>query len=325
MKSQRINWKEIAETSYTEAEKYYRQYNTPLTLRGLFYILVSKDIIPNTKTAYKTLSSVLSKKRYTGEFPWYLIADVTRKANYLEKWEETPIQLTEEELRQKIKEIIETSVEYSINAWEDQPHRIIITLEKEALYNAIETFISEWEWGVYSLRCTKGFNSATDMNKIATMINTIYLSNQTPVILVISDFDPSGEEIYRDIKRRINLLTDTNNIIIEKILVTKEQIQKYNLPYTPESMDEIKKLQRDPRFKKFHNTHGLMRVEIDAIVSLYPEETKKIIINSIKKYFDQEIYETITLKRLKEKQRTAEEIKKRNQELLKKLLGDRNE
>ena len=148
-----IDWSHVIQVAHEEASNYYSNFGTALTLRGLFYILVSKNIIPNTKNAYKSLSRVLSRERYKGNFEWYLIADTTRKSEYLEKWEEEPQQLSEEELRQKIMEILENSVTYSVNAWEDQPYRIIIVLEKEALYDTFRTFLRDFEWGVYSLRC----------------------------------------------------------------------------------------------------------------------------------------------------------------------------
>ena len=97
--SKRLNWEEIAKISYHEAKNYHSQQGDSLTLRGLFYILVSKNVIPNTKSSYKTLSDVLAKKRYKGEFPAYLLKDVTRKTSYLEQIERYAQELSEEDIK----------------------------------------------------------------------------------------------------------------------------------------------------------------------------------------------------------------------------------
>ena len=163
-----------------------------------------------------------------------------------------------------------------------------------------------------------------DMNRIAEIVREIkYNKNQTPVILVLSDFDPSGEEIHSDVQRRLRMLSNVEDLIIEKVMVTREQIERYNLPHTPESQEEIQKLQRDPRFKKFSNLYGLMRVELDAMTSLQPEEAKRILIQAINKYFNQNIYQNITMKRLQEMEARARETRKINEEILKKILGEK--
>ena len=51
-----IDWSHVIQVAHEEASNYYSNFGTALTLRGLFYILVSKNIIPNTKNAYKSLS-----------------------------------------------------------------------------------------------------------------------------------------------------------------------------------------------------------------------------------------------------------------------------
>ncbi len=51
----------LVEIALKEAEAYYNQYGTSLTLRGLFYILVSKNVIPNTVSAYKSFQMFLQK------------------------------------------------------------------------------------------------------------------------------------------------------------------------------------------------------------------------------------------------------------------------
>jgi hypothetical protein len=61
----RTGWAPIIERA---AEIVY-SYATSVTLRQLFYRLVSEQVIPNTQTAYKRLSALTAEARRAGEFP----------------------------------------------------------------------------------------------------------------------------------------------------------------------------------------------------------------------------------------------------------------
>jgi len=327
-KSKRINWSEIAKISYHEAKNYYEREGFAPTLRAIFYILVGKNIIPNTKSAYKTFSDILAKLRYKEEFPHYLITDDTRETSFLEKLEKYAQELSEEELKQKLKELVESYSSYSINIWEDQPKRIIMCAEKNTIYKILRNWINEFTYeglplGIYNLRSMRGFDSATDVINVAKLVSKLRKDGYIPVIMIISDFDPSGEEIYFDFSKRIRELSGVQDLVIEKIMITKEQITKYNLPSTPEAKDELEKLRRDPRYKKFVEQHGLMRVEVDALLGINPEEMKRIIYESILKHFDKSIFEQKTKPRIQEANQKSEEAKKNMMEKVKKILGDK--
>jgi hypothetical protein len=135
--------RELVEIALKEAEAYYRQQGTALTLRGLFYILVSKNVIPNTVYSYQKLSRVLAQARYRGEFPWSLLKDTTRRSIHMESltyFQTKP--LTPEEIKKFIERFIENYYDFSINPWENQKHRVVVALEKEALADAVSKFIS---------------------------------------------------------------------------------------------------------------------------------------------------------------------------------------
>ena len=328
MKKERINWREVVREARKVAENFYTKYNEPLTLRGIFYQLVSLEVIPNTKSAYKGLSRVLSKARYRGEFPWHLIKDETRPRFTLETFEGYPTRpLSEDELKKILERYIESYMNVEVNPWEDQPYRIIVVLEKQALMDIVMSFIREvFEFGVYKLIVIRGYDSATDIRQIAEYVKRIVSGKKIAVVLMLTDFDPSGEDITRDLRERISRLVHNDvedKTIFEKIAVTLDQIEKYNLPSTPESTEEITKMQRDPRFKKWK--YGLFRVELDALVSLVPEEFKKILKAAIEKYFDYDIYEKVTKRREEELKKKAEEYRRQTYDNLRKLIGEGRE
>jgi hypothetical protein len=332
--------KELLSEAYRVAEEYFNQYGTALTLRGLFYILVSKGVIPNTVSSYKRLSDVLAKARYNGEFPWYLIKDVTRRRVHLELSTYYPTRpLTPEELRSILESYINSYTDVSVNPWDDQSHRVIVVVEKEALADTITQFINEvFPFGVYQVRIIRGYDSATDIYELSNTVASIP-DNQKPVILMFSDYDPSGEDIARDFIDRLKKLSK-RDVIYEKVAVKLDHIIDLQLPCKPESLDEIAKMRRDPRYKSYiasiqelasrdervrklvemYGSHEI-RVELDALAALRPNEFKQIIRESIEKYFDWDTYNIVTKKREEELKAKASEVKAQSLDSLKKLLG----
>ncbi|MEM4847064.1 MAG: hypothetical protein QW794_04835 [Thermosphaera sp.] len=248
---------DLVEIARREAEEYLQKNGIAVTLRGLFYILVSKNVLPNTKSAYKRLSEVIAKARYEKRFPAHLIRDVTRSSAYLERTEYHPTELTEEELRRLIESALESYSTYSLNPWKDQPKRVIILVEKEAQYELVKKVVAEgFEHGVYKIVFSRGYDSATDMINLAGEIKSLNDDGYKAVLLIITDFDPSGEDIARDYVERLRYIEPDLDFEAEKVAVTREQIEKFNLPCTPESQEELEKLQRDPRYKKFVDRWG---------------------------------------------------------------------
>jgi len=279
------------------------------TLRELFYTLSSRGIIPHTKSSYKMLSRVLSERRYRGEFPFHYIRDTTRVSEYLEKGEYYAQELDAEELKKRFLNYIESLASYSINPWVDQKNRIIVVIEKEATMSMVKSLIQRsFPHGVYNIRFTRGYDSATDVKAVAELVEAIYAMGYNPVLLLFGDFDPSGEDIVRDFVRRVGMLSKAS-FTWEKVAVTKEQVEKYKLPYRPEDEPSIKKLMKDPRFKGW--IYGLYRVELEALFNTEKVSiAEEIVKNTIEKYFDWKIFEEKTKPRMK----MAEEMSKKAKE-----------
>lgn len=332
----------LIKAALKEAEEYYIRQRTSPTLRGLFYILVSKNVIPNTQSAYKKLSKCVAEARYYGEFPWYLIKDTTRKYYYLEKQSQYPTNpLSPEDLKRVLEHYINQYSNVTVNPWEDQKHRIVIVVEKEALGDVIMRFIGEvWPFGIYQVRVIRGYDSATDAYDIAVTID-LMPENITPVILHLGDFDPSGEDIARDLRERVIMLMKRKNVIFEKVAVTIDQIIELGLPANPESAEEVEKMRRDARYKTYiknvkelvkrdprvkklieemYKTYEI-RVELDALVALYPDKFKEILRRAIEKYFDWGVYEKVTKPKEEELSKKAEGLRRQSLESLSKLIG----
>src|SRR6185437_13447042 len=99
----------------------FSQQGYDLTLRQLFYQLVSRDIIPNTQNDYKNIGTLISDARMAGLINWDHIVDRTRNLMKNAHWEK-PSSLVESAASQ-----------YSTDKWENQDDYCEVFIEKQAL------------------------------------------------------------------------------------------------------------------------------------------------------------------------------------------------
>src|SRR3990167_1036865 len=66
----------------------YDAQKIKMTLRQLFYQLVSRDIIPNTVKEYKKLGDLLTDARYAGLVDWDAIEDRIRVPQMHPEWDD---------------------------------------------------------------------------------------------------------------------------------------------------------------------------------------------------------------------------------------------
>jgi hypothetical protein len=124
-------------------------------------------------------------------------------------------------------------------------------------------------------------------------------------ILYFGDYDPSGGGMDEDLNNRLQRLIDKNGyrdikIDFQRIAVTKDQIEPYNLPEDIDAKTR-EKLERDPRAAKFLEKHGELRqVELDALPAIVPDEFRQLILDSVDEFFDDDIHEEM-LKEIEDK------------------------
>lgn len=111
-------------------------------------------------------------------------------------------------------------------------------------------------------------------------------------IIYLGDFDPSGEDISRHIRQGLNFF-GLKKIPIDRLAVTKNQIEQFYLPPVPTDKDTIEKLeQRDRRTPGFIERHGrLYAVELEALS--YKPEFRQLLINTVDKLYVKSIYQEL--------------------------------
>ena len=240
----------------------YQEQGYKLTLRQLYYQLVSKNIIANIDTEYKTLSRLLTKGRMGGMVDWDAIEDRLRQP-YIPYWVEN------------ISDAINDTVHsYRLNRQEGQENYIEVWCEKDAISNVLKRVIRYYH---IHLMVNRGYSSCSSMYDAYNRIGSH--TEQTLHILYCGDHDPSGLDMIRDITERL-MRFGLSDINIKHIAITKEQIEEYNPPPNPAKLS-------DTRAAKYIMEHGSVSWEVDA---LRPDVLHQIVTDNIEELVDMKLF-----------------------------------
>lgn len=166
----------------------YRRNGDNLTLRQLYYQLVSRDIIPNHDKVYKKLSSLKDNVVYAGMADWDIFEDRGR----------VPITTYfENDVAGALKR---TAAWYNLNKQRGQPNHIEVWTEKDAISGILGKVTRPY---TIDLVVNKGYSSSTAMYQAYCRFIKAIEKGQKVKILYFGDHDPSGLDMIRDIKERI--------------------------------------------------------------------------------------------------------------------------
>lgn len=236
----------------SQAEAIITQYQAQgfsLTLRQLYYQFVARVLIPNTEQSYKKLGNIVSDARRAGLIDWDAIVDRTRHLRELSSWDDP----------QGILESAKNS--YHRDLWANQDKRVEVWIEKDALIGVIEGICNETDAPFFSCR---GYVSDSEMWGAAMRMTRYYKEHrQDVVVLHLGDHDPSGIDMTRDIKERLELFVlGSVNIEVRRIALTMEQIEELNPPPNPAKVT-------DSRYKGYVAQYGDKSWELDALEPQY--------------------------------------------------------
>jgi hypothetical protein len=227
----------------------------PMTVRQLFYRLVSEGVIDKTETEYKaTVGRLLTAMRKDGEIPYAWIADHTRWVRRAPSFSslEDALQLTAETYRRSL--------------WNNQDSYVEIWLEKDALAGVVFEQTAHYD---VPLLVTRGYPSLSYLHTAAEAIN----SQHKPVfIYYFGDHDPSGVDIPRKVESSLREMASEAEIHFEVVAVTPDQIDTFNLPTRPTK-------KTDTRARKFKGES----VEVDAIP---PQDLRVLVRECIEGHLD---------------------------------------
>lgn len=286
----------------------YQQQNLRLTLRQLYYQLVSKNTIRNEEKSYKNLGSVVSDARLAGLLDWDAIEDRVRVPRPPPEWESIA-DLTASALRQ-----------YRLPRWKGQQNYVELWVEKDALAGVLRPIALEYH---VTLMVNRGYSSQSAMYEAAKRFleacgspndecHTCYGDkdcstcagtgkdgkkkcfdcegrkvcqncdgrgfdeyarkqyDRQPILLYLGDHDPSGEDMVRDVRDRLEMF-GVRGIEVRKLALNMAQVKHYNPPPNPAKVT-------DSRAAEYIKKHGASSWEVDA---LPPNVLAQIIRNAL--------------------------------------------
>jgi hypothetical protein len=233
----------------------------PMTVRQVFYQATVRGLVEKADTGYSKVQTDLTIMRRAGDLPYDYLADNTR-------WQRKPLTFggVEEALQH-------TAQFYRKSLWVNADCYVEIWLEKDALAGDAYPVTAAFD---VPLMVARGYASLSFLHTAAEYINGL---DVPACIYHCGDFDPSGVNAAEKIEDTLRELAPDADIYFQRIAVTPEQIEEWELPARPTKTT-------DTRSKGF----GEISVELDAID---PNELRQLVQAAIEEHLPAEQYEVL--------------------------------
>lgn len=223
-----------------------REY-VPLTLRQVFYQMVGKEYIENTKPEYQMLSILIKWARIDEFIPWEMIEDRVRAFHDF-----SGLKTKEEYIWQELREFLGR---YRRDILQTQDKYLEVWIEKDALSSLFSKVCYPYTVPVVVCR---GFSSVSFLNDFRERLSQ--REDKVPVMLYFGDFDPSGVEMLDAMKITLKEELRIDDIVSKRIALLREDIFTYKLPHNPFALKKT-----DTRARKHIERYGELAVELDAM------------------------------------------------------------
>ena len=243
----------------------YKAQGFDLSLRQLYYQLVVKNYIPNTKGSYKNLGNLLRNARLAGFVDWSMIVDRSRR-QIIEPYWRNP------------KHILDDSVSwFQIDPWDNQPVHMELLIEKDALSGILIPVTRQLN--IY-FTATIGYPSISILHRMSKRLLHYLDEGKDIYILHMADHDPSGIDMTRDLADRLEMFTGYP-IVVERLALTSIQIKQHNPPENPVKL-------KDTRANTYIDEHGHSSWELDA---LEPSVLAELVNNFVDGHRDEDLWQ----------------------------------
>jgi hypothetical protein len=283
------NFSEVQEDLILKANRVIREYvqkGFSLTLRQLYYVFVGRKLFPeewryvrvgpdkwarspegttNATPNYKALVKLISDARLAGEIDWLAIEDRTRSSYANQHWA-------------KPSDMVEVALQaYAIDKWANQPHYVEVWVEKEALEQVLQTACRPLDVRFFACR---GYTSQSAMWEAAQRLLSKQTAGKEVHVIHLGDHDPSGMDMSRDIKSKLQLFTG-NSVHVLRAALNMAQVEAFGLPPDPAKST-------DPRFRDYQERFGDESWELDA---LEPTILVDRITRAVLQYRDEDLWQ----------------------------------
>lgn len=186
----------------------------PCTLRGLFYQVVSRGLLPNTnKEHYQRLGRIMTKLREEGIVPFSWLVDNVRATQKTSSW----AGITD------YADVVRDS--YRLDFWARLPEYAHVIVEKDAIAGVLAPVCREYDIALSPIR---GYVSLTFAHEIASTWNEI---TKPITCYYLGDFDPSGFDLERDVQQKLRNYTKRSFEWV-RLGVNAQDFEEFNLGFS---------------------------------------------------------------------------------------------
>lgn len=251
-----------------------------LTLRQLFYQMVSLDLFPDdrkwrwtgtkwvrdpngTKNAqpnYKWLGDIVTDGRLAGLVDWEMIEDRGRELVENAHWG-SPAEIVEACAKQ-----------FRVDKWANQPCHVEVMVEKQALEGILIPVCKDLD---IPFTANKGYSSSSALYEAGKRMLAKAGDGKKVHVIYLGDHDPSGIDMTRDVQDRLNLFSRGEFAVeMHRVALNIEQVQRLSLPENPTKMDDSRAAAYIERFG--HSSWELDALEPRALVRLVRDQVRRL-------------------------------------------------
>lgn len=291
----------------------YAGQGLTLTLRQLYYQLVSKDLIKNEEKSYKRIGEIVSRARRGGMLDWESLEDRVRRPQRASEFKD-------------LDELIGAALSsYRLPRLNGQDSYVELWVEKDALAGVLWPIAHRYH---ITLMVNRGYSSTSAMKDAGERLREkcVEMDVSKAFVLYLGDLDPSGEDMVRDVADRLHEYVNSGwllrlgekkdkdgkpyqgyvpekdseramrlsphiEVVVKKLALTPEQVEEHEPPPNPAKVT-------DSRFEKFREEHGDESWEVDA---LPPTVLRDIIEGELDELIDQDKMDEIKTQEEKDK------------------------
>jgi len=251
----------------------------PLSARQIHYALLNDpplrhaskpdSVYRNDSASYKSLLDLLTRARLAGLVPMVQVADETRP---VETWS----------VHGDVQDYIADELEIFLRTYRrdllaSQPNHIELVAEKNTVAPVVMPVAQE-----YCVPTTVG-RGYCSLPPRAAMADRYHRSGKEAfILLVVSDFDPDGEEIAHSLARSLRDDFGVEQIEPVKVALTAKQVERFGLHTDAEAK------KGSAHYRKFVQRYGKGVYELEA---LSPSQLQDLVRQSIQSVLDMDLFD----------------------------------
>jgi hypothetical protein len=194
----------------------------PMTVRQVFYQLVTRGVIEKTEEQYQgTVIRLMTEMRLAGDLPFDWVVDESRRVRITRTYD-------------SVADAVEQTARfYRRSALAQSSDYLEIWLEKDALAGVVWNVTSDYD---VPLMISRGMPSLTFLHGSAQAIDRADNQGKQSFIYQFGDHDPSGVLIPKTIERRLGEMCERLGCeppTVKRVALTEAQIKRYKLPTRP--------------------------------------------------------------------------------------------